>query len=515
MRKTTDTLVRPPVQDNYRDVLRRVRDETIEAVKLTKRLEQSDREAFSRNLGRMFLDLQYDDPEFNFARLFDAAFPSKATSISLLKKRKTLLLLPSEDENTEGLKASPNHYLELARTFDRYYKKYRNTDDQYAFLKLVEGSSFDPQDSEKSRRKIKERADLKSTLEKCVRDVRSRVNLNWMYEYLECHSLKTIGGTGNVDGFLNAETRGGIIALMRFDENERFNNAIAPSIRLQRKFRKLEAESVYKLPAQNSGSLRESMIQTLNQFLNNAESTIFTGIDLFEHYSSITADEAFRELNRIMDDSGYNLEAIPTYIEIEKFLDLEILFHQESSEWLPYLLERYDLSSENQCYDQDYRVVNLRTFDDTSDVFFLDIIVGDDDYKVFSFRWEDNNGESYFCYFLNDLGPRLEDDFTYAMSVPFVPYNEEYFERFYQRLHDRENGWEIENLFTSNNSDFVDQPQGTLAQSFLQNILYFNNDERLPELLVADAERKFKLLKNFADEHSDAYNARLKEFLNK
>ena len=108
----------------------------------TKKLSDSDRMVFAINLGELYQEIERIDPSISFSKLFGDIF-DEVTAESLVKKRRTVIIFDGEETNSQGLRATPHHYVEIALGLARRLSAEEVNTTALGMLKLIEGSSFD------------------------------------------------------------------------------------------------------------------------------------------------------------------------------------------------------------------------------------------------------------------------------------------------------------------------------------------------------------------------------------
>ncbi|WP_411358232.1 hypothetical protein [Pseudidiomarina salilacus] len=499
------------ITDNFSERLHHAM-KVIDEMKGVKRLDEDDREAFARNLGRMFTELNKhtnEDNQLNFAKLFDAAFNNRNVSLSLQKKRKTLILLDNESTNSQGLASGPHKYIDLAQALDDLMSKYLGTASGYGFLRLIENSSFDLTESENTRAEQEQRADIQKALTKCVEKVTNSVDLRWMYNWLERTPVNTKGGTGKVMPITHLRYSEGLRGLLRIDYNELFNNGIAPCVRLLSKTTQMVPELVFSLRCADEAPSRESMIKTVQQFVSTAPKLNLPRLDLFAGSSKHRVADVFEALQDQLIAHNLILDRSLLGIDIQKYIDLEVLLHTESNTWMPFLLERYDISRNDSWYDEHHCVETLSVADTT--IYFLGYLLDDMQYALCAYHYEDSDGQSHYCYFFND-NVAQELDFTWVISLPFVPFSDDYLDFVCEELKLDED-WRYFPEFTVPTGHVIKQKPQSLAYYLMANLLYAEGDENIANRLVRDAQEKYQLLRHFADHQEAQYASQFEKFL--
>lgn len=498
-----------PIKSDFIDRLHHARRK-IDELKSKPKLDAHDRAIFARNLGRLFEKVVREDSTYNYAKLFTSAFNDMNISESLQKKRKTLILHQYEATNSNGLAASPHKYLKLTETLDKHYRTLLDAPDGVGYLYLLENSSFDFQNSLATRVELEQRSQLKQVLIKCVELVRGKSDLRQMDQWLQNTSLNTKGGTGIVQEIGPFRYSDGLRALMRYDLEERLNNAIAPCVRLQSLTKELQPEVIFKLPVSDNDYSRSAMISTLDRFLTETNFLERLEMESFDDYSSLAnLNKACDQLRTTLANKNLLLSQLPVQIGVRKYFDLEILFHQELNEWLPYIIERYDISRNDRCYDENFKVTTL--YSEQTDLFYLGELFGDQEYELFGFRFESHSGENYFGYFLKDVAG-LEKDYTYPMSYPYVPFSEEFYSLMFGST-TALSGWSVSNKFEVPSVSISSLPTRTLGHDLIANVLYAHDQHKVTNRLVADAEYKFNILKSYIEKNENDYEERLSSFL--
>lgn len=499
------------ITDNFPERLHHAM-KIIDDIRAVTRLNEPDREAFARNLGRMFTELSKhttEDNQLNYAKLFDAAFSNREISVSLQKKRKTLILLDSETTNSQGLASAPHKYLDLAQSLDDLMSTYLGTASGYGLLRLIENSSFEFTESENTRAEQEQRSDIQRALTKCVEMVTNSVDLRWMYNWLERTPVNTKGGTGKVLPITQLRYSEGLRALLRIDYNELFNNGIAPCVRLLSKTTQMVPEVVFSLPCADEAPSRESMIKTVQQFVSTSPELKLPQLNLFADSSKHRVADVFEALQDRLIAHDSMLDVPPLAIDIQKYIDLEVLLHTESNTWMPFLLERYDISRNDSWYDEHNCVETLSVADTT--IYFLGYLLDDMQYALCAYHYEDSDGQSHYCYFFND-NVAQELDFTWVVSFPFVPYSDDYLDFVCEELKS-DKDWKYSPEFTVPTGHVIKQKQQSLAYFLMANLLYAEGDENIAHRLVRDAQEKYQLLRDFADHQEEQYATQFEKFL--
>ena len=475
-----------------------------------KRLAKSDRFTFATALGKLFEKVREEMPDFSYATLFDFTFDLK-TSQSLQKKRKTLILHSNEQCNSSGLTASPYKYLRIANKIDEILQDKLGTEKGYALAFLIEESSFDTQDSQLNRQRYAQRKSLRETLEKCVQKVRSAVDLKQMHDWLENANLGTKGGTAKVTEIVPFTANDSIPAAMSFFYDDMFNNAIAPCVRIGKLSKQLKTYFAFELGTENYQPTKQSIIDRLNQYLSEENLLKQLTIGKFNDYPKINANKAFTELEKAFYKKNIALEAMPIEVDINKFIDLEILFHNKRKEWLPYILERFESTSASGYGGKTGIVESLDS--EGIDIFFIGELFSHNDLKLFAFNHKKQGDESSFIYFIME-DTDVEMCFYDPISIPLVPFQDDYFDFLYSDSKINKT-WENSEIYLQYPIDaLTDQPINTLAHVIMANLIFVESENNLLNKWVVDARAKYAILSKYINDSENEYKTKLDAFMN-
>lgn len=190
----------------------RYADEVEPKLRECKKLTHDDRECFAKNLGRMVLGVQRKH-DINLSKLFREAFGH--TADSLYKKRKSLVTMPGEKAVPSQLRSQVRDYFYIIDALVKYNKS--TADDatcrQNLILRFIADSSYESQLTIRDRMSAEFLKELRIQLDKVTEKVQSNVDLDYMYEW-----------TRNLDPFFS------------LDLEDVINNSSAPCVRIAEVF---------------------------------------------------------------------------------------------------------------------------------------------------------------------------------------------------------------------------------------------------------------------------------------
>ena len=193
------------------------------------------------------------------------------------------------------------------------------------------------------------------------------------------------------------------------------------------------------------------------------------------------------------------------------YIDLELRFSKEMSAWVPSLAQRFHLldnietSLENNeslifCNSKGKAAKLISTSDDHEEA-----LCG---LMLYEETLDDGSIEEIWGLFIVYLwgSDSLPEEYEDLRHLRFVN-GEDFYDFTHQGYTYSEDGVVHETCIPlgSSNSGYTPAPGGSLADIMLTNMAYANDDERIDSLLVKDAEKKFKFLKNLEREQLAEY----------
>lgn len=497
------------IQDSFPARLE-LAQEKVQEIKSIKKLSEDDRKAFALGLGGLFEQVQNLVPSFSYAQLFDRAFDQRISE-SLQKKRKTLILQSNESTNSMGLTASPHKYLRLAETLDLVMREYADTKTGYAYVRMLENSSYDTRELSATRIEQEQQKALQEILTKCVEKVLNEVNLNQMHEWLDNRSLSTRGGTGKAIEIGDYPLNESLPASMTFFDMDMHNNGIAPCVRVKKLTKAVTPWIAFALDSRDFEPNCDGMIKRLDQYLTEKGLSEKLGIASFNDYPKKLKNESIDLFENSIIADNLLLDELPITIRINKFIDLEILFHTERKEWLPYLLERFESTCSTGYGGKTGKCESIDS--DGYEIFFLGELFSEYECWLLCFKFRSNDDEEYFVYFIRE-DSHFELRFHDPVSIPMIPFEQNYIDCMYETKY-RPEIWDHES-FCIKQPEYscVEQPQRTIAHAILSNLIYLDGDANLSQQLVKDAMEKYQLLSKYIKQSKKEYEDRFKAFMN-
>lgn len=458
----------------------------------TKKLSDSDRMVFAKNLGELYQEIERVDPSISFSKLFGDIF-DEVTAEGLVKKRRTVIIFEGEETNSQGLRATPHHYVDIASGLARKLSTGEENAVALGMLKLIEGSSFDFQGAVRDKFTAQCEADLTQTLKHVVKSVRSAVDMDWLYEWSEDHPFRTSGLTGELIAIAEGHGSSYLNYQVEDDGNQQRNCCpCVPIASIEIPF-----SSAVKTLAIHCSELEASKIEVgngdLTKFLiNHLREQIPVDTAMAKAARDNFSDEgdfACWYLNQI-PDVHFGYEDLGLAVQMR--VDLELRYSRNLARWEAIILYR-EILKDGLVPEFD----TLRTNRFSSDVQFIGWDAEDSDTQTFAVH--DWFNETIFVFSVDlfdiNLGLGLEDMPPGASDIGSS------FNLTKNRADDLALRTDLKIsslLYEFDTHKYVPAPSNSIAKLILENMAYAPRESRLDTLMVKDALAKEKMIKGFA-----------------
>ena len=473
--------------------------------KLSK-LDLSDRQIFARNLGEMYQTALSANPRLNFQTVFEDAF-GKDIATSLVKKRKSLILVGNESDETVPIQASPYKYLQTARSLSKYmsFQVEGINKEELAISQLIDTSSFDKEIDIEEEVEEHTLGLVRAAIKKMVTKVTSSVDFRQIYILSKDHPYYTEGNTGQLEGLL------GHAGSMHLDITEEadINNNCIPCVTLGVK--RYPADEVidfwgfyFEIDTSDEPDFDESVA------LQNSLSSYF-------HSLGIKCED-----DQISDSFEMLMEKIQIKDQIREFhmpqihqrIDLELRYSVMENRVLPVIVTRLESTSRASLVDLDNNLSTI--YFDYFESKPAKVVVFFEEYEDGALLAQKINdypgGKSKYVIFhtansLYDFNEKcsseVEEDITWVGSKSFDRKILEAEDRFVRPMNDfREIG------------DYVPAPTNSLAEILLRNIAYYPEEFKLDQLLLKDAIHKRDTILQILREKGDVFKKSFESWLN-
>ena len=500
MADTADKTVRPLIVEkpNYRYA-----EEVEPRLRECKKFTHDDRECFARNLGRMVADVQRKH-KINLARLFLEAFGK--SSDSLYKKRKSLVTMPGEKAEPHKLRSQARDYLGVIDGLVPYTKSSVNDDQtcrQNLILLLVRGSSYENQLTIREGMSARFRKELSAQLDKVTDKVQSNVPIDYMYEWFRNHSP--------YDGLeLESAPRSKTSPSVTIAEVYSTDNSLGKVLPLTVNLEGIGTNSDFEL--------REAI--QLAVFSTYGDGPIEV---LAERENYFELGDYFMEINSPIFD--YLPEAASAWIEAtgyysyRTFVDLELRYSANCNQWQQYLFWRstMDDSGGHLMYSEIHggypsHARALEVFYDVDGEGLYAILnersLKSGDFKLF-YR---NMHDYHHLYGTRFRGREMLANYFSAIGEEFMELTDKVNDEFLFRADDSADHRYTSVLYEDNEDRHVPAPSGSFAELILRNLAYAPSEERIDNLMLADAKKKYAAFKKLSIEKEKEYQGAIKSF---
>jgi len=484
------------------------------------RLSEADRQVFARNLGTMLANCTSRDPKLTMRKLFFDTFGPTAGE-SIYKKRKRLISLPTEGNDPAKLIGKGRQYLELALCLSSHLEATADTTEsqkkQYAILQLIQGSTFDNLLGHKERSQQEYRSEIYKRLCDLAKKVATQVDLDWMRTWVLDHPTIASGRTGTFSeltlGPLGDNDEGTL------DLNGPIDNCLAPCVRIgivkihMPIYNYIDVEvDVDEVAAGKSKAemIRKALTKKLG---------LEKDIDEDCYEKSILGIIASSE-----DWVEEDFDCSSMFIT-NRLLDLEIRYDETSGSWMPCLLLRFEMDDGIILTEEEYIEIS-----DTEIVFYfgsgsgicLAIQPAMHTYRLFFVETTNmyNRGRSNQYSPYNDwtnctFKGLSNNEATHPLDEKFYDFLLEVEKSKYPYCY-LDSSISIRSTPAPDSEEdaadtpyfrqlFVKAPHGSISSHILKNLAYAKEEERLDNVLISDATKKYKLLKEFAEHLSKSY----------
>ena len=505
-----------------------------EKIRSVKRLDDSDRLIFARNLGYIFEQIRHDS-NVNYSKIFYMAFNSQIAE-SLIKKRKTLILVDDELTNSSGLCSTPDKYLKLLKVLAGFL--YPSSSDnlekkmEKSLVRLVEKSSFDYSGSVSDRLKTEYTEEISLRLNQIVKRVVDSVDMNWMYQFGKNHNIPGCGYTGK----LESAGKQGASGRINLSIHQAAQGIASPSVNLMERLfpaQGIDMSNFLMVTIEESNSTNTT-IERLKTALVEKVCSSSIAIKKFKDSASIwplpesllDADESHELLVEEIFDSLIEETSYNKNLYNKVLVDLEIRFDPDFNQWKPVLIHRFNLYNMDQ--EDDIRST-IFCNSQGDEALFLGILDYHGDKGVYAINSLGQDGHNYALFvadwhFLADLIDSEDSPFAlfaedeWIRDQGFLDGTDEF-----QRIlfHGWPNidlngiwnndmlddGQSHKTFYTnaSNNFGYSQAPTGTIASLILQNMAYAEDSKRIDNLLIQDAKAKYQIIKQCSDDLEKNY----------
>ncbi len=482
----------------------------------TPRVKKQDRPTLAGNLGYMYKREEKRNPNIGELKLFCAAFGDVGGE-SRHKKRKRYMRFASDKKDRkdeEIFAANGNDYVNLAVALTKLSSSATSSaddDEKLAILRLVEGTEFDDRTGVAERSELKLRKEFQSVLDGVIDKVTGAVDLDAMKYWLEDNPVDIWGGPGQVETIKYGRSRlSGASSLRAYaDFNGPYFCNIAPLVRIGAITSPFIPDGMMRIAYSKSHSFPESVniTQALERKLGifdlEAEDyfEIFEGLEvpLSEHKDWINSWD--------FEDKW---ETTLPVAWMKRLIDIELRFSHHLDRWQACLLIRPPLWEEDNLAEGEALIARLRKGYGPT---FFSIGTDHDQSKIYASLIEETENEWIFAVFSDrnfHYEPEDTDD-VYAVTegaMRAFPGDSAY-KMVFQSL-SRYGHKFIPDINNFNNS-FSPAPHNSIAGVILRNLAYAADEDRLDNLLLADARHKFELVEALKNETKDNYLRAMKQ----
>lgn len=493
-------------------------------MKEVKKLKLETRVALARNLGALFKSVKVKNGALSLSQLFRQAF-SEAIAESLLKKRKSLIILEDEeigDNEQNKLKAKVHQYVELMETMVRLI----SSDDEkagwnQAFYKLIDNTEFKPRASGVKYLQNRAFSTTKKALEKICDNVINQVDLDWMNEILKIYPVGAIGAPTQVTSLYSSKWSPEYTDLELTPE---LNYCLAPTAQIANYVSKIDPKikTISLRIKKDAPDVEVALREAITEKLINYDFRIDLSEDFYRDSNDI------KKLEMFFEKHGHDGLQRDAYIRHR--VDLSIRKDVTDSQWKCALCLREhkvygpDNGWEGERFEDNifYEITN-KLGEPAFSIFHLSY---DDAYALLAIRDSDSfcdeDEEEYTCFladpfWVGAFGSLLEGVFA-EKEIFFADSDEinQFDECLFSLI---EKGTKLTatlqpELANSQTRDlpYSYAPCGTLANIILSNIAYADEAHRIDNLLIQDAKSKLALLKSFLDEKEEKFESALDNF---
>jgi hypothetical protein len=490
-------------------------------------LSESDQVVLARNLGTLFKKCQDKQPSLSLKHIFIEAF-GIVSGDSVYKKRKRLVILPEEKEVSEKLAKRAWQYHKLAITLSQYIEIPENEPKSSAailsILRLIEGSSYDLSTAHKDRFNQEYQVEIDSKLRRITEKVVESVDLDWMRTWSEMHTVPIIGTNGDVSRI--SFSKGRWSERSRYDVSNlnldgEISCCLAPCVRLGKIISRLPIRRYIDVQIDSPNNEKEVADLIRDALLKLLQSETNTD-DMVgdEEYIGYELEKFGMWRNFVEQDDLHFGNSYRVY----RNLDLELRYEEKSNKWYPCILSRYP--SNGSTYSSIPELLPyLEIISACADVngIFVANKIEPDKYRVFkidgayyidsySERWPGDESKFKTSW---SAGPfrQIDDvDGVHALDGRYLSAllqsdSEDLESCYFVPLIDN---WRDKN--ERENAYFVKAPNGSLAYYVLKNLAYAPEDERIDQVLIKDAKKKYAMLKEYSLTVAKEYEEAISKF---
>jgi hypothetical protein len=313
---------------------------------LNPRVQKQDRAILARNLGYMYEREEKRNPSINELKLFRAAFGDDGGE-SRHKKRKRYIRFASDKKGRKDeaiFAANGKDYVNLAVALTKLSSSDKSSSDddvKLSILRLVEGTEFDDRTGVAERTDLKLRKEFQSVLDGVVDKVTGAVDLDAMRHWLEDNPIDIEGWLGEAKSI----KYGGISGLRDLDASEDYDgdcfSQIVPLVRIGAIISAYKPDGMMRIAYPKSQDFPEhfELSTILEKKLgiyvedNQAYFEIFEGLNvpLSQHKDWI-------------DSWEFEHKQVTTHpvAWLKRFVDLELRFDRQLDRWQACLAIRPD-----------------------------------------------------------------------------------------------------------------------------------------------------------------------------
>ena len=507
--------------------------EGISKLKAAKRLSLDDSLRMANNLGKIARRAE-KRTGVSIRKVFISAL-GEAVGESLYKKRKTVMLYEDETPNEREIRKTSDHYIALAKQLYRELSedKSANLAEERALGDLIEGTTFESRQRPTEKMHQEAILELERQLYSLVESLEDKVDLDWMYAFVKANKIgvdsKHYGSVDNVT--LGNETAqspyhlsGQTLSWDKVLSSWQRHNNIAPCVRIakfyvhnQVEFKGWVLTDIDLLD--DSRSRSEQIRQRLARLSGNEAFLAKTGLENHSvEFCSSTLEAALGTAQKRT-----------WMLDFDTAIDLEVLYDDQNFRWFPVFLWRN--SGLIKADEEDIELVADETLSPITNLWYSnreisappllrlyeDIGVNSNNIDVeggmyavldrFTDYDADTGQPRKASYFV--MEPQYGDEVDHICPFHEWPGDKDRALDFDEvrafRLNDPVSS---EALLSQGSEDelksaldlgssshgFTPAPYNSLANFILSNLAYAPAENRLDQLLVADARNKFGLL---------------------
>lgn len=505
--------------------------EGISKLKAAKRLSLDDSLRMANNLGKIARRAE-KRTGVSIRKVFISAL-GEAPGESLYKKRKTVMLYEGETPNKREIRKTSGPYIALAEQLYRELSGDRsaNLAEERALGDLIEGTTFESKQWPDEKMHQEAILELERQLYSLVESLEDKVDLDWMHAFVKANKVgvdsKHYGSADNVTLGNEApqspyHLSGQTLSWNKVLRSWQRHNNIAPCVRIAKfyvhnkvKFKGWVLTDIDLLD--DSRSCSEQIRQRLARLSGNEAFLAKTGL---ENYSVEFCSSTLEATLGTAQEHTWLLD-------FDTAIDLEVLYDDESSRWFPVFLWRN--SGLIKADEEDMELVADETLSPLTEGFNSDREISapllvrlyeDIDVNSNNMDWADIYAvlDRFTDYDADTGQPRKASYFVmkpYSGEVDHTcPFHEwpgdkdralDFDEVRAFRLNDpvsseallsQGSESELKSALDlgSSSHGFTPAPYNSLANFILSNLAYAPEENRLDQLLVADARKKFGLL---------------------